>query len=182
MVVQGAGARRLTATDADAAEAAFAAVEATGREALGELRRLLGVLRREDADLALAPQPSLAHVADLARRTGAAGLPVEVRVEGDPAPLPPGVDLTAYRVVQEALEGAREQGAAGRARVRVRYGGQAVEVEVDDDGAAALDGGGRRRLLGIHERVALYGGEVTAGAPRDGGYIVRARLPVGGGG
>ena len=94
---------------------AFAAVEQTGRDALAEIRRLLGVLRREDDELALAPQPTLAHVADLVARARAAGLPVELRVEGAAAPLPAGADLTAYRVVQEALAGA-----CARARAAAR--------------------------------------------------------------
>jgi signal transduction histidine kinase len=178
MVVQGAGARRLVRRDPAAAEAAFATVEATGREALGELRRLLGVLRKADADLALAPQPSLAHLGDLARRTGAAGLPVELDVQGDPSQLPPGVDLTAYRVVQEALGSAREQGAAERARVRIRYGPAWLEIAVDDDGATPANGGAGRELPGVRERLTLHGGELTVTARRGGGHRVIARLPV----
>jgi signal transduction histidine kinase len=177
MVVQGAGARRLIASDRQAAEAAFAAVEATGREALDDLRRLLGVLRREDAELALAPSPSLAHLGDLARRFRAAGLPVDVRVVGAPGTLEPGVDVAAYRVVQEALAEARERGHAGRAEVLLRFAEQALEIEVGDDGAPA-DATRPRRLLGVRERVSLLGGEVTAAAPRAGGYLVRARLPL----
>src|SRR6185312_3898006 len=106
----------------ESARAAFAAVESSGREALTEIRSLLGVLRHEDEELALAPQPSLRHVSTLVRKAQAAGLPVELVVEGDARELPIGVDLTAYRVLQEALGGAVEPGHAGHARVLVRYG------------------------------------------------------------
>ena len=131
------------------------------------------MLRREDEELALAPQPSLAHVADLVRRATAAGLPVALHVEGEARPLPAGVDLTAYRVVQEALAGAVREGAAASARVTVRYGPDAVELEVADDGPR-----GPRRC-GIAERVALYGGELRTATARDGGQTLRARLPLG---
>jgi signal transduction histidine kinase len=177
MVVQAAGARRLATKDPERAREAFAAVETTGREALTEIRRMLGVLRREDEQIALAPQPSLRHLAGLVERTRAAGLPVELAVEGGERDLPAGVDLTAYRLIQEALSGAIEQGAAGRAQVIVRYRPDAVDVEVIDDGAAE---DGPRRLMGVSERVSLYGGQLETGAHRTGGHTVRARLPVGG--
>jgi signal transduction histidine kinase len=177
MVVQASAARRLVPRDPGRAQDAFASVEATGRDALTEIRSLLGVLRREDEDLALAPQPSLTHVSSLVKRTSAAGLPVVLHVEGDARPLPAGVDLTAYRVLQAALGGALEHGGAGRAEVTVRYGAERVEVEVFDDGSGDADG---RLLLGARERVALYGGQLESGAA-GGGHSVRARLPVGGG-
>ena len=175
MVVQASGARRLAERDPDRAGEAFLAVEQSGRDALTEIRRLLGVLRREDEELALAPQPSLRHVSTLVRKAQAAGLPVDLAVEGDAVDLPIGVDLTAYRVVQEALGGALEQGHAGRARVGVRYATDHVEVEVIDDGGD----GPARPLLGIRERVALSGGQLRAGVRRDGGHVVRAKLPLG---
>ena len=109
------------------------------------------------------------------KRTAAAGLPVALHVEGEARPLPAGVDLTAYRVLQAALGGALEHGGAGRAEVTVRYGAERVEVEVLDDGSGDGDG---RLLLGARERVALYGGDLEPGATR-GGHAVRARLPVG---
>ncbi len=177
MVVQAGGARRLAGRDPDRAREAFAAVEATGREALTEIRRLLGVLRREDEEIGLAPQPGLRHLAALVRRTQAAGLRVELRVDGEARPLPPGVDLTAYRLLQEALGGALEHGAAGLAQVTVRYKPDEVGLEVLDDGAA---GAGPRPLPGVRERVSLYGGQMQAGRRRRGGHAVRARLPVGG--
>lgn len=175
MVVQASGARRLAERDPQRAAEAFRAVETSGREALTEIRRLLGVLRREDEELALAPQPSLRHVTSLLRKVEASGLPVELTVEGEAPELPIGLDLTAYRVVQEALGGALEHGHAGHARVRVHYAADHVEVEVADDG-----GEPSRPLLGIRERVALAGGILRAGARRDGGHVVRARLPLGG--
>jgi signal transduction histidine kinase len=175
MVVQASGARRLAERDPGRAADAFLAVETSGREALTEIRRLLGVLRREDEELALAPQPSLRHVGSLVRRVEAAGLPVELGVEGEERELPIGIDLTAYRVVQEALGGALEHGQAGRAQVRLRYGADHVELVVTDDGDAP-----NRPLLGIRERVTLSGGQLRAGARRAGGHVVRARLPLGG--
>jgi len=175
MVVQASGARRLAERDPARASAAFLAVETSGREALTEIRRLLGVLRREDEELALAPQPSLRHVASLLRRVEAAGLPVTLAVEGDERELPIGIDLTAYRVVQEALGGALEHGHAGHAAVSLSYADAHVDLEIADDGGAPT-----RPLLGIRERVVLSGGQLRAGARRDGGHVVRARLPIGG--
>jgi signal transduction histidine kinase len=175
MVVQASGARRLAERDPARAADAFQAVETSGREALTEIRRLLGVLRREDEELALAPQPSLRHIGSLVRKVEAAGLPVALAIEGEQHDLPIGVDLTAYRVVQEALGGALEHGHADRANVRLHYGPDHVELEVGDDGRAV-----QRPLLGIRERVALSGGQLRAGARRDGGHVVRARLPIGG--
>jgi signal transduction histidine kinase len=174
MTVQAAAARRMAERDPARAEASFAVVENTGREALTELRRLLGVLRREDEELALAPQPSLAHVRSLIQRATAAGLRVELRIDGEPTALPAGVDLTAYRLVQEALRRAREGGHAARATVRVTYADGEVRIEVVDDGAPE-----DRRLLGLRERVAVYGGELKASAAEGGGWRVAARLPVG---
>jgi signal transduction histidine kinase len=177
MVVQAAGARRLAAKDPERARDAFAAVETTGREALTEIRRMLGVLRHQDEPIGLAPQPTLRHLAALVERTRAAGLPVELTVEGAERELPVGVDLTAYRLVQEALGGAIEHGSAGWAHVTVRYQPDAIDVEVRDDGTAKDE---PRQLMGVRERVSLYGGQIHAGARRSGGHSVRARLPVGG--
>ena len=174
MTVQAGAARRMAERDPERAEASFAVVEHTGREALTELRRLLGVLRREDEELGLAPQPSLAHVRSLIQRATTAGLSVELRIDGEPVLLPAGVDLTAYRLVQEALRRAREGGHAARASVRVTYATGEVRIEVVDDGAPE-----DRRLLGLRERVAVYGGELRAAAADGGGWRVAARLPVG---
>ena len=176
MVVQASAARRLTDTSPDRAREAFAAVEESGRDALGELRRLLGVLRREDEELALAPTPSLEHIEALVHRAATAGLPVRLTVEGDVRELPAGVDVTAYRVVQEALGAALEAGGAGRADVVVRYRRDAVELDVRDDGLKDSDD--PRRMMGMRERVALFGGDLHLARPRDGGHLLRARLPV----
>jgi signal transduction histidine kinase len=173
MVIDADGASRLVEAEPARAALAFATVEQTGRDALAEIRRLLGVLRREDDELALAPQPTLAHVADLVRRAQAGGLPVTLHIEGAATPLAAGADLTAYRVVQEALAGAMREGAAVGATVTVRYGADAVDLEVVDDGPA------RAAPLGIAERVALYGGELSTAGSRDGGQALRARLPFG---
>jgi len=176
MVAQATTAEELARSQPEGAEAALGSVETTGRDALGEIRKLLGVLRHEDADLALAPQPSLAHVADLVARVRASGLPVELDVEGELAALPAGVDLTAYRVVQEALAAALEATDARSAEVHVRYGEGELGLEVTDVGEAPPDR--ERALLGMHERVALYGGELVAEPVDAAGYAVRARLPL----
>jgi signal transduction histidine kinase len=177
MVVQAGAARRSVGPAPEQARSAFASVELTGREALMEIRRLLGVLRREDEELALAPQPSLGHVGALVQRMRRAGLPVDLHVEGEAPALPAGVDLTAYRVIQEALAEALEHGGAGRAEVTVRYGVDEVRVEVLDDGRT---GDEPRALLGMRERVALYGGDLEAASRLRGGHAIRARLPLGG--
>ena len=173
MTLQASAAGRLATRDPERASAAFAAVEDRGRDALGELRRLLGVLRHEDEEIALAPQPSLRHLDALIRRAGAAGLPVSLEVEGEARELPAGVDVTGYRVVQEALNRSLRVHAAGRAEVHVRYDRGGVELEVCDDGRLVGEG----PPLGLRERVALYGGELSSAARRDGGHVVRARLP-----
>jgi signal transduction histidine kinase len=173
MVIQASAARRTVATDPAAASSAFAAVEHSGRDALAEIRALLGVLRREDDELALAPQPSLAHVESLLARVQAAGLPVTLRVEGERRSLPAGADLTAFRTVQEALREAMTPGGAAAAEVRIVFSAGEVQLEVSDDGPV-----GDRPLLGMRERVTLYGGELRAAARRRGGHVVRVRLPA----
>lgn len=172
MTVQATGARRLTLSRPELARDAFAAIETTGREALDELRRLLGVLRSEAAESTLAPQPSLRHLRSLTRRTTAAGLPATLRVDGAPVELPAGLDVTAYRVIQEALTAARELGAAGRADVRVTYRAETLDLEIRDDGASV----DARALVGIRERVLLHGGRFTASPRRSGGHTVHATL------
>jgi signal transduction histidine kinase len=158
---------------------ALGAVEATGREALAEMRRLLGILRPAATDRA--PTPSLSDLDALAERFRAAGLHVELDVAGEPGPLPAGVDLCAYRVVQEALTNAVKH-AGGRARVAVRWEADSVEVEVANRSGrrtpAALAGtSGGHGLMGMRERVALCGGELEAGAADRDRFVVRARLP-----
>ena len=184
MVAQAQGARRMLDRDPERARAALEAIELTGRNALDEMRRSLGVLRRTDADAPLSPQPRMDELGRLVEEARAAGLKVELTTEGEPAPLPAGVDLSAYRIVQEALTNARKHAGPVRARVAVRYGADAIEVEVANDGApgAAPNGvviGDGQGLVGMRERVALYGGELHAGQRPEGGFVVRASLPLG---
>jgi signal transduction histidine kinase len=178
MVVQ-AGAERLAVQDErpETAEV-LAGIEDTGREALAEMRRLLGMLRRDGDELALAPQPSLAHLEALAVRMGRAGLPTTIEVQGEPLRLPPGIDLAAYRIVQEALTNALKHSRGTQARVLVRYEPGAVELEIVDDGIPQTAGAGGHGLAGMRERVALYGGRLDAGPRPGGGYAVSAQLPI----
>jgi signal transduction histidine kinase len=171
MTVQTAGVRRLLRDDQAREREALAAVEETGREALAEMRRLLGIMRSDDDGAELAPQPGLGRLQALAAETRDGGFPVELAVEGDPYEVPAGVDLSAYRVVQEALENAGGTGSAG-ARVVVRYEPDAIALEIGNDGEGA-----RRGLAGMRERVAFYGGTLEAGSD-NGRYVVRARIPV----
>jgi signal transduction histidine kinase len=178
MLVQTQAARRTALGDPERARSAIAAVEETGREALGELRRLLGVLRRGDEELALAPQPSLARIGALVERVGAAGLTVDLEVAGERRPLPPGIDAAAFRIVQEALTNILEHAQATRASVQVTYDPATVELVVRDDGTAdapVRDGPG---IVGLRERVALYGGELHTARRRGTGFELRARLPL----
>jgi signal transduction histidine kinase len=156
---------------------AFDTIERTAEVTLVEMRRLLGMLRdREQAEQRV-PQPSLARLDDLVSETRSAGLPVELEIVGEPVDLPPGFELSAYRIVQEALTNALKHAGPARARVRVKYGTGAVELEVVDDGSGSAGSGTGHGLIGIRERVAVIGGDFEAGPQRDGGYAVRARLP-----
>jgi signal transduction histidine kinase len=177
MVVQAEAGEALLDRHPRRAREAFESIESTGREALAEMRRLLGLLRREDRELALVPQPSLAQLDQLLRRVREAGLPVELEVEGKPRPLPPGLDLSAYRIVQEALTNTLKHAGCARAWVTVRYGEELLELEIADDGHPASNGAsGGHGLAGMRERARLFGGEVEAGKRAEGGYAVRARL------
>jgi signal transduction histidine kinase len=179
MTVQASAVRRLLRPEQEREREALLVVERTGREALAEMRRMVGVLRRPEEAPALAPQPSLEHVERLVEQAFEAGLFVELRVVGDPQPLPAGVDLTAYRLVQEGLTNALKHGRAKRAQVVVRYGDGDLEVTVSDDGRGSGGGdGGGHGLVGMRERVAVYDGELEAGPRPEGGYRLRAKLPV----
>lgn len=167
--------------DPERANGVFRAIESSGREALGELRRLLGILRSEDQQLAIGPQPGLTSLTSLVEQVRASGLPVQLRVEGEPLHLPAGVDLSAYRIVQEALTNVVKHAHATSAEVEVRYRPDALELAIIDDGrgmAASANGAGHG-LVGMRERVALYGGKLDAGRRDGGGYSVRARFPLG---
>ncbi len=176
MVLQARGGRRVLETEpADARD-----IEQTGHQALEEMRRLLGMLRRSDGELALAPQPSLNQLGRLVEQVQAAGLPVQVAMEGEPRELPPGVDLSAFRIVQEALTNALTHAGPARARLLVRYRADDLELEITDDGAGNSDSSGSGYgLIGMRERVSVYGGELHAGRRPGGGYALRVRLPLG---
>jgi len=203
MVVQVSAAREVLAATLPAssvppeATRALRAVEDAGRGAMTELRHLLGLLAPspagEDGD-DLSPQPSLSRLSPLVDRIAFAGLPVEVRISGEPRPLPAGIDLTAYRIVQEALTNALKHGNRAKAEVVIRYAGRSLRVEVLNTGPSVLTGtaagpggpdagpggepGTGRGLVGLRERVALYGGDLDARRRLGGGYRVRARIPL----
>ncbi|MFD4887906.1 sensor histidine kinase [Kitasatospora sp. NPDC058402] len=213
MVVQAGAAREVIATMPAEAAAAMGAVEAAGRDAMTELRHLLGLLApaadgtEEEAADGFAPQPSLSRLGPLIDRFAFAGLPVEVRISGEPRPLPGGVDVTAYRIIQEALTNALKHGDGVTAEVTVRYADHYLRVEVLNSGPSVLAGapaaparpadavpaqptdavparparpadGAGRGLLGLRERVAVYGGDLDARRRLGGGYRVRARIPL----
>jgi signal transduction histidine kinase len=180
MTVQASGVRRLLRPDQEREREALLIVEQAGREALAEMRRLVGVLRRPEEAPALAPQPSLQYLDQLVENAREAGLPVDVRIEGEASELPAGVDLTAYRLVQEGLTNAMKHANATRAEVIVRYGPDGVELIVSDDGRGSSDGkaeSGGHGLVGMRERVAVYGGELEAGPSPSGGFTLHAHLP-----
>jgi signal transduction histidine kinase len=162
------------------ARKALAAVEATSRQALVEMRRLLGVLRQEaEPRGSLAPAPGLAEVEALAAEVARAGVRVEVRIEGTPCELPAGLDLSAYRIVQEALTNVVRHAGPATARVAVRYAPGRVALEVVDDGHGPDDQDrGGLGIAGMRERAALYGGTLEAGPLPGGGFRVAASLPV----
>jgi signal transduction histidine kinase len=189
MLVQAGAARKMIDVSPDEARQAMLAVEAGGRAAMAELRHVMGLLavtgdgpQPDD----LAPQPSLAQLAALAGRVRDAGVPVELSVTGAPTPLPVGVDLAAYRVVQEALTNTVKHAPGARVQISVDYRPKALRVEVVDSGGTQtlldspdVDGNGRG-LVGLRERLAVYGGTLQAGARPTGGYRVSATIPVAG--
>lgn len=179
MVVQAEAGHAWLARDPQRASDAFASVQATGRQALTELRRMLDLLREEEGT-GLLPQPTMARLGRLVDDLRSVGLEVEVVTEGTPVDLPPGIDLSAYRIVQEALTNTLKHSDAQHATVRVSYREDALELAIDDDGrprdvAAAASGHG---LLGMRERVNLHGGELHAGPAPERGFGVRTRLPL----
>ncbi len=181
MVIQAGGARRILARDPARAVEAAELIERTGRDALKEMRHLLGVLHAGEDLAELAPQPTLHGLQALVERSDAAGLPVRLRIEGERRELPSGLDLAAYRVVQEALTNALKHG-GGSADVLVRFGDDELCLEIADAGlgpgvAHRVEGGGHG-LVGMRERVRVFGGELHAGPRPEGGYLVTARLPL----
>ena len=179
MTVQASAVRRLLREDQEREREALQTVEDTGRAALAEMRRLVGVLRRPEDAPALVPQPSLEYVDKLVEQTREAGLDTSLSLKGTPTKLPQGIDLTAYRLVQEGLTNAIKHANAKHAEVVVSYDNGTVELVVRDDGTGDGTGGGSGHgLVGIRERIAVYGGELSAGPRPEGGYELRARLPV----
>ena len=177
IVVQAGAAEQVLESDPAAARQSLADIRRTGKEALVDLRRMLGLLRGEEGTTEIAPQPGLDDLGPLTDRARQAGLAVELRIEGSRRPVPPGIALTAYRVAQEALTNVLKHAGAARAEVRLRYGGDALELSVADDGREPPAGGAGHGLAGMHERVTLFGGELEAGPLASGGFRVRVRLP-----
>jgi signal transduction histidine kinase len=180
VIVVQAGAERLHLQAGTPMRDAFASIESSGREALEEMGRLLGMLRIEGEAGLLAPQPGLARLDPLLDTVRATGLDVELVVEGEPRALGPGADVSAYRIVQEALTNTIRHSGSDHARVRLRWEANALVIEVADDGvgASAPPSRGGHGLLGIRERVALYGGVLVTGRSDLGGFLLSARLPV----
>jgi signal transduction histidine kinase len=185
VVLQASGARAQPERDSAAVQDTLEKIESSSREALVEMRRMLGVLRTADGEVAdLSPQPGMSELAALADGVRRAGLPVELTVEGDMATIPPAVALSAFRIVQEGLTNALRHAGPARAWVSVRNDGTDVTVDVVDDGRGTGDGasaGAGQGLIGMRERVGLLGGSLDAGPGATGGFAVRARLPVSGG-
>jgi signal transduction histidine kinase len=181
MTVQAGAAEEMLRRDPQRALEPVHAVQETGRQALVEMKRLVGILRDEDEEIGLAPQPGLADLDRLVRQVRDAGLPVEVRIDGVPRALPLGVDLSAYRVVQEALTNALKHAGHASAIVTLRYGESDVTIEVADDGAGTKKKSGGHGLIGMRERIGVFGGTFAAGPRDSGGFAVSARLPIGDG-
>jgi signal transduction histidine kinase len=178
IAVQAGTGRLVMNEDPAAARDALANIEAASRQALDELRRLLNVLRSEDEPSSpLGPTPGLAELDGLVAQVVSAGLPVDVRVEGERRPLPAGVDLTAFRIVQEALTNVRRHADASCAHLVLRYGADALDIEVTDDGVARPSANGGHGIAGMRERAVLYGGTLDAGPAAGAGFRVRAALP-----
>ncbi|MDX6441018.1 MAG: hypothetical protein QOE43_747 [Gaiellaceae bacterium] len=179
MVVQAGAAQAVLEQHPERAVESLEAVQETGRQALVEMSRLVGLLRDDSEELGLAPQPGLGELDALVAQVRTAGLPVEVRIEGLQRKVSLGVDLSAYRVIQEALTNALKHAGRARAEVTVRFEHDALEVEVLDDGPGCMNAhSGGHGLAGMRERVSVFGGEFVAGPLPGGGFAVRARLPL----
>jgi signal transduction histidine kinase len=179
IVVQAQAASGMLDDDAVPARAAMESIERTGREALGEMRRMLGLMRGDDGTDRVDPPPSLRHVERLVADVQAAGVPVGLHIQGNEQPLPPGVDASAYRILQEGLTNVIKHAGHARADVVITYLSNAIELSVRDDGRnGANPAPGGHGLLGIRERVAVFDGTVEAGPLAEGGWQICARLPV----
>jgi signal transduction histidine kinase len=178
MVVQAAAAGDVFDSQPDKAREALASIEHTGREALTELRRLLGAVRTQDGTKV--PQPGLGRLPTLIDQVRAAGLRVDLTTEGNERQLPVGIDLSAYRIVQEALTNTLKHAHASRAQVVLRYADDELAIDVTDDGRGPTSNGDQGQgLIGMRERVSLYDGDLTAGPRPEGGFAVAARFPLG---
>jgi signal transduction histidine kinase len=179
MVVQAGAERRVLGAGNESTHEVLTTIERVGRGALTEMRRLVGMLRGNDDD-ALAPQPGIRDIATLVAQMRSAGLDVQLQMEGESRDIPVGIDLSAYRIVQEGLTNALKHAGHARTMVRVRYGIDSLEIEIVDDGdpgSVEVDRGGHG-LVGMRERVALYGGTLDAGRRPAGGFAVRVLLPT----
>ncbi len=175
--LQAGAAERMLDLDPERARQPLQSIQGRARESVLELRRLFGILRDGDERAELTPQPRLAQLEMLFEQVRAAGLDVELRVEGDLQPLPPGVELSAYRIVQEALTNILKHAGATQAEVLLRYSDRALELKVTDNGVGTRANGSGHGLIGMRERAALYGGTLTAGRRPNGGFFVAAQLP-----
>jgi signal transduction histidine kinase len=184
MGVQAGAARRVMRRQPDKAEEVLSSIEASSRQAVIELHRLLGFLRRADQPEELAPQPDLAQLPDLVAQAGHAGLAVELTIEGQPRPLARTLEVSAYRVIQEALTNAVKHSGGTTATVRVDYTSTVLEIEVRDDGNGGagrpLNNVGGHGLIGMRERIGLHGGHLRAGVTAQGGFAVHATFPLNG--
>ena len=180
VVLHAGAAQRVIATKPELAREALGSIETAGRQALADIERMLGILRAPDDGTALDAAPGLDQLDRLCAQVREAGLPVSLAVEGEKRALPASLDLTAYRIVQEALTNTLKHAGKTRASVIVRYEDDALAIEIDDDGRGVTAGtaGGGRGLVGMGERVATFRGELEAGPRAEGGFVVRARLPL----
>ena len=184
MGIQAGGARRVLPQQPEKAKEALSLIESSSRQAVSELHRLLGFLRQGQKTDELSPQPSLRQLRALVNDMQEAGLPVEVKVEGTERPLPPGIDLSAYRIIQEALTNTLKHAGAAKATVNIRYENSAIELEINDNGKGLTQADGQefrgKGMMGMRERVNLHGGRFEAGNIPEGGFSVRVTLPVNG--
>jgi signal transduction histidine kinase len=180
VVLHAGAAQRILETKPQLAHEALGSIETAGRQALGDIERMLGILRAPDEETCCDVAPGLGQLETLCAQVREAGLPVTLLVEGPARSLPPSLDLTAYRIVQEALTNTLKHAGKTRAAVTVRYAGDGLDIDVTDEGHGVAPGttGGGRGLLGMRERVATFRGDLTAGPRAEGGFAVRAHLPL----
>lgn len=179
MVVQAEAGESLLSQEPGRAQESLQSIQRVGRQALVELRRLLGIIRTDQSPATRSPQPGLLDIESFVTEVRRSGLDVELQYEGETRPLPQGLELSAFRILQEALTNVLKHAGGSRAFVRIRYEPSHIELEVLDDGVGTSDGYGGHGLVGMRERAILYGGELQTGPRPGGGYAVRARLPIG---